>query len=72
MFLSEALLMSTHNICFWRTIENYPRIIIKYSSLTSPLTGWKNNNKQKKKKKKNKKENTKKQKNKNKKKAHLI
>ena len=30
--------MSTHNICFlWRTGENYPRIITKYSTLTSPL-----------------------------------
>ena len=27
--------MSTHNVCFlWRTRENYPRINIKYSSLT--------------------------------------
>ena len=26
--------MSTHNVCFYG--ENYPRIIIKYSSLTSP------------------------------------
>ena len=34
----EALLMSTHNICFvWRCGENYPRIINKYSSLTSCL-----------------------------------
>ena len=28
--------MSTHNMSFWRTGENYPRIIIKYSSLTNP------------------------------------
>ena len=36
--LGKALLMSTHNICFlWRYGENYPSIITKYSSLTSPL-----------------------------------
>ena len=30
--------MSTHNICFlWRNKKNYPIIITKYSSLTSPL-----------------------------------
>ena len=30
--------MSTHNICFYREIrKNYPRIITKYSSLTSPF-----------------------------------
>ena len=30
--------MSTHNLCFlWRTGENYPRIISKYSTLTIPL-----------------------------------
>ena len=29
--------MSTHNMFFWKTGENYPRIITKYSSLTSPL-----------------------------------
>ena len=26
-----------HTIILWRTEENYPRIITKYSSLTSPL-----------------------------------
>ena len=32
--------MGTHYICFlWRTEENYPRIIIKYACLTSPLFG---------------------------------
>ena len=30
--------MSTHNI-LWRNKENYLRIIVRYSSLTSPLTG---------------------------------
>ena len=30
------LLMSSHNI-FWKTGENYPRIIIKYSPITNPL-----------------------------------
>ena len=31
--------MSTHNICFYVELkENYPRIIIKYSSLTNPLS----------------------------------
>ena len=30
--------MSTHNICsLWRSEKKYPRIIIKYCSLTSPL-----------------------------------
>ena len=30
--------MSTQNICFlWRNKNYYPRIITKYSSLTSPL-----------------------------------
>ena len=36
--LNEALLMSTLNIMFlWRNKKNDPRIIIKDSSLTSPM-----------------------------------
>ena len=31
------LLMSTHNVCFYGEMKKYPRIITKYSSLTSPL-----------------------------------
>ena len=27
-------MMSTHNMVLWRTGENYPRIITKYTSLT--------------------------------------
>ena len=29
--------MSTHNMFLWRTGENYPRIITKYSFLTIPV-----------------------------------
>ena len=30
--------MSTYNICFlWRNKKNYPRLIIKFSCLTTPL-----------------------------------
>ena len=35
----EALLMSTHNMFLWRTGENYPIIITKYSLIIPLLKG---------------------------------
>ena len=35
--LDDTLLMSNQNMLLWRIGENYPRIIIKYTSQTSTL-----------------------------------